>query len=74
MSDEKDNGGPAFPLNASDAWGGPQEGMTLRDYIAVQVAGHLIVQIDAAINASEIARQAFVVADAMIAARKGGVA
>ena len=31
-----DHGGPAFPLNASDAWGGPTQGMTLRDWFAGQ--------------------------------------
>jgi hypothetical protein len=33
----KDTGGQAFPCNASDAWGGPTDGMTLRQYAAIKL-------------------------------------
>ena len=35
------DGGPAFPLNASDDWGGPTQGMSLRDWLAGQVLASL---------------------------------
>jgi len=39
MNDKINDGGSAFPLNASDAWGGPVQGMTLHDYAAVHGPG-----------------------------------
>ena len=50
------DGGPAFPLNASDAWGGPTEGMSLRDWFAGQVdaSDYIFPSIDVAAKSLNI--------------------
>jgi hypothetical protein len=37
MQSTSETGGQAFPCNASDAWGGPTDGMTLRQYAAIKL-------------------------------------
>lgn len=64
------DGGPAFPLNASDNWGGPTQGMTLRDWFAGQALANRYTQ-DARED-KKVAQWAYHIADAMIAAREAG--
>ncbi len=73
-----DNGGPAFPSEVWDSEGCPQhtQGMTLRDYFAAKAMnafvtgllsdGEPVTQSDN----KDIARRAYEIADAMLAARK----
>ncbi len=66
MSEDQD-ALPAFPQKeplASDC-----HGMTLRDYFAAAAITGLIAQSDKAGRADEFARQAYVVADAMLEER-----
>ena len=65
-----DHGGPAFPLNASDAWGGPTQGMTLRQYIAIKVLAGWCANPNVVINPETSPGEALVLADAMIEAGK----
>lgn len=63
----KDTGGPAFPHSrlGSDA-----DGMTLRDYFAAKaMEGFLVCDTKYASDADMIARDAYVMADAMLKAR-----
>ena len=58
---------PAFPTTKPlDSWGDPNQGMTLRDYFAAKAMQGLV---DAAMPMSEIAAEAYVMADAMLKAR-----
>ena len=69
MSDTTDNGGSAFPVKWLN--GSIDEGMSLRDYFAGQVlAGNL--GNPWASNSDDIAVRCYQIADAMLAARKGG--
>lgn len=73
MSAKINDGGPAFPLNASDAWGGPVQGMSLRDWFAGQATESDVMHWRNAVGIGctrETAKYAY--ADAMLAARKGG--
>lgn len=73
---EIDDGGPAFPRPMSEL--GPtandhdaamaQEGMSLRDHFAGQALLGMMADYEA--NATFVAEQAYIIADAMIAARK----
>jgi len=72
----KEAGGQAFPLGASEYAGhGPQSGMTLRDYFAAQalqgLASHLTgpEKRGRETGAEAHARAAFAYADAMLAER-----
>ena len=72
-----DNGGPAFPgLHPSAECRYKEEGMTLRDYFAAKAmqgffaSGNIRENVDDA----EIAIDAWKMADALLAARKGGAA
>jgi hypothetical protein len=65
------DGGPAFPLNASDAWGGPVQGMSLRDWFAGQaLAGLMAEPTDTPVATAKYARAAYIMADAMLKARE----
>ena len=76
----KEDGGPAFPLGASEYAGhGPQAGMTLRDYFAAKAMQGMLANGDWVARMSDhtgidpdecTARAAFEVADAMLEARK----
>lgn len=70
MSNKK-TGGPAFPTEVWDSEGAPQhtEGMTLRDYFAAK-AMQSIRETAPATTYENIARYAYELADAMIAARE----
>lgn len=75
-----EDGGPAFPVQNAAAWQG--HGMTLRDYFAAKAmqgvcAGnpeYMPVCVDQSDDPSDvvlIARTAYAMADAMLAAREG---
>jgi len=61
MTSTKDHGGPAFPVPQ-----GGRGGMTLRDYFA----GQVLAGLGDAIGQVDVAKVAYLVADAMIEARK----
>ena len=63
----KDTGGPAFPTPRYERGDMYSLGMTLRDYFAAKVMQGLL---DAAMGKSEIAKVAYEMADAMLAARQ----
>lgn len=67
MSARKD-GGPAFPV--AGPYGPFERGMSLRDYFAGEALAHILVNDSHAWKAREIARGAYDLADAMLAARK----
>lgn len=78
---EKDNGGPAFPVQeAFDERRGEvtryaSDGMTMRDYFAakaMQAIGNAAVNdcIDIAQAAEAVAKQSYFMADAMLRARE----
>jgi hypothetical protein len=68
----KDTGGPAFPRPASDAhqhgMHSPQQGMSLRDYFAAKVIQVLITSDYRSVL--DNAKEAYMVADAMLKARE----
>lgn len=69
---EKDNGGPAFPQLKKDQWGNyhGSEGMTLRDYLAAKAMQGFAAAPDmAGTPVTDVARQAYSLADAMLAER-----
>ncbi len=85
MSTPIDDGGPAYPCDMRGCkvtkatedrlfeYSGPMPGMTLRDYFAGQaLANSNIDRHDSVTWAERVADQAYCIADAMIAARKGG--
>jgi len=79
MTHTTDNGGPAFPseqgFDPDGKWNQSYDpGMTLRDYFAGQaLTGFASSMGDVAVPYWELmARDAYAVADAMLAARKGG--
>ena len=72
MSAQTKDGGPAFPLQSI----GPEftpgyAGMSLRDYFASQIIGHLCVsELRQEKSTQQDAAYAYAVADAMLAARE----
>ena len=68
MSDEIDDGGPAFPVEWANDAAAPDVGMSLRDYFAAQVIGHLVNT--EGTTYEQDSRTAYKYADAMLAARK----
>lgn len=80
MADQINDGGAAFPIPNDDRPGAyPAEpGMSLRDWFAGQALAGFMANCDTAGSNGWLgildvsARNAYVVADAMIAARKGG--
>ena len=65
-------GGPAYPTNKYDAIvpisTGYSEGMTLRDFFAAKALQALITRIE--VSGGEQARDAYIIADAMLKARE----
>ena len=59
-------GGPAFPTEHTDT-SGLYDGMSLRDYFAAKAMQALITRIE--MSGGERARDAYIIADAMLAAR-----
>jgi hypothetical protein len=73
MSTQHNDGGPAFPtptvVNANSEFQWGDNGMSLRDYFAGQaLAGNLI---EPTANNEQVAKWAYSLADAMLAAREG---
>lgn len=77
MSKQIKNGGPAFPFGQTDAASGQlvnglgSEGMSLRDYFAAKAMQGLLTK-PGSVNLKEDAEFAYMMADAMLAAREGG--
>lgn len=73
MMTEKETGGAAFPLSASEYAGhGPQGGMTLRDYFAAKAMQGMLAadwELATGNQICNITRNAYQVADGMIAER-----
>lgn len=65
MSDQINDGGPAFPGECGDKQHDPRRGMSLRDYFAGQIVPHV-----GAGEPKYRAEYAYKLADAMLAARK----
>jgi hypothetical protein len=65
------DGGPAFPVAADVNPDGRSAGMTLRDYFAAKAMNALVNWNDSddAVSQADIARAAYAIANAMIAAR-----
>ena len=63
----KDTGGPAFPVKTA-MFDCTQPGMTLRDYFAAKAMQGLCANGNR--NAQDIARAAYIIADAMLKARQ----
>jgi hypothetical protein len=74
MSAPTNNGGPAFP-SVGEGFGNPSysaPGMTLRDYFAGQaLAGMFADRERLSTNAQHFSHDAYLFADAMLAAREG---
>jgi hypothetical protein len=73
MSDAIDDGGPAFPFAATFAGNAPMQaqGISLRDWFAGQVlAGMCANRLYDDVLYAKMAREAYIAADAMLAARK----
>ena len=81
----KDDGGPAFPLQIEnrDQYEGSQYGMTLRDWFAGQALAGMFANPEISLSAARLnvstdefrldtARAAYASADAMLAARSKG--
>lgn len=62
-------GGPAFPYSRL---GSDSDGMTLRDYFAAKAMQALITRIP--MSGGEKAREAYIIADAMLRERNNGQA
>ena len=65
-----EDGGPAFPYVAGDDWQEIAPGITVRDYFAAKAMQGIMARVGAH-EAALIAHDSFIVADAMLAARKG---
>ena len=70
MSDKINNGGPAFPQIDNSGQNG--EGMSLRDWFAGQAIAWAGMKEWASYDEKHAAERAYRLADAMLAARKGG--
>ena len=64
---------PAFPNTGNSSWSmPPTEGMTLRDWLAGQAIGHIVAaaaSTHAGIPTASMAKDAYLIADAMLRAR-----
>ena len=69
---KQNNGGPAFPYCEQDGQGGYEQhkGMSLRDYFAAQALAGLLASGEDSIDAETNAHDAYIIADAMLAARE----
>jgi len=82
MQQDSITGGPAFPipLQPGQSYNGhaPCDGMTLRDYFAAKaMAGMLAAppgKLPAQNNGADVARDAYMIADAMLKAREAAIA
>ena len=69
MSKQPNDGGPAFPHMKAEGHNDYVAGLSLRDYFAGHALAGLLAQSPVARSAREFASEAFMVADAMLAAR-----
>ena len=58
----------AFPNEGFNGWGKPQEGMTLRDYFAAKAMQGMLAAGNKVLK--DITQASYVIADAMLEARK----
>lgn len=65
----KENGGPAFPLPATE-WHGSDFGMQLRDYFAAKAMQGELSRSEVFEEPENVAKYAYEVADAMLRARE----
>ena len=71
----RDDGGPAFPhrgLNSDGCTDIIEPGMTLRDWFAGQALAGMLANPNCGLSNGSLARRSYNIADAMLAARKGG--
>lgn len=72
MTKEIDTGGPAFPVIAENGLGHVSDGMSLRDYLAAKAMQAILTALIAKadenhlIKRSQLAKDAYLFADAMI--------
>lgn len=74
MADKIEDGGPAFPTDASIQRGTGCDGMSIRDYFAGQALAGMMAnpgRVGAEAKFTGWATQAYYFADAMLKARKG---
>lgn len=69
MNNEKNSGGPAFPV-PNDANVNRQEGMTLRDYFAAKAMHAILSNWGSLAEYNQAAPRAYAMADAMLKARE----
>lgn len=68
MMEKINDGGPAFPIGSTPyEWG---NGMTLRDYFAAKALQGIESNPDKSYEPKHLAERAFLIADAMLAARE----
>ena len=69
---KQNNGSPAFPYCEQDGQGGYEQhqGMSLRDYFAGKALAGLLASGEDSIDAETNAHDAYIIADAMLAARE----
>ena len=67
---KQNDGGPAFPHMMADGHRDYASGMSLRDWFAGQALAGLLAQTPTAESAAMFARESYVCADAMLAARE----
>ena len=73
MSNQINDGGPAFPVNIQDDYGVDQNGISVRDYFAAQVIASEILLPKSSQTTGrygDAANYAYKLADAMIERRK----
>jgi hypothetical protein len=72
MGERINDGGPAFPFREQDGEGGYQRfpGMSLRDYFAAAAMTGIIGQSAWCGDVAPVVQAAFIIADAMLAARE----
>lgn len=66
----KETGGSAFPLPKNPNGGRVENGMTLRDYFAAKAMQAMVTANDYSGTTSEMVRNSYYIADAMLKERK----
>lgn len=69
MSTSINDGGPAFPSERVNEYSTPKRGMSLRDWFAGQALAGLLADSNAKGTKSEYVKDAYGIADTMLAAR-----
>jgi len=68
MTNQINDGGPAFPRTGADGHTSPQSGMSLRDYFAAAALQGMDLNFE--LTAKTYATDAYAIADAMLKARE----